>query len=238
MFNNMQELTEYIPGRIWLKEYPVHYAGCDFYSRMTVIRLSDSHIMLHSPCEIDEELKNQIQTLGTVSYIVAPGSYHFSYILSAQQAFPEAETFLCPGIERKAPDIKFDRMLGDKPEPRWEADFDQVLVRGSRFIQEVAFYHKPTRTLILVDLLENFTDLTPGVSRMLKFWFKIFFRMWNNPKPAPEYQLGWKDKAAAGKSLRRILDWQIDRIIIAHGDLIEERSVETLTKAWKVPLKG
>ena len=234
----MPELTEYIPGQIWLKEYPFHFAGCDFYARMTVIRLSDSRIMLHSPCEIDETLKKQIQSLGTTAYIVAPGSYHFSYICSAQKAFPEAETFICPGVERKAPDIEFDRMLGDRPDPGWEADFDQVLVRGSRFIQEVTFYHKLTKTLILVDLLENFTDSTPGVSWMLKFWFKIFFRMWNNPKPAPEYQLGWKDKAEAGKSLRRILSWQIERIIIAHGDLIEEKAVETLTKAWKAPLKG
>ena len=26
-------LTEYVPGRIWLKKYPVHYAGADFFAR-------------------------------------------------------------------------------------------------------------------------------------------------------------------------------------------------------------
>jgi hypothetical protein len=237
----MPELTEYIPGRIWLKEYPVHYALCDFYARMTVIRLSDRRIMLHSPCEIRDNLRSEIQSLGEAAYIVAPGSFHFSHIWSAQNAFPEAETFICPGIERKVPGVKFDWMLGDRPDPRWEADFEQVLVRGSRFIQEVAFYHKCTKTLILVDVLENATDSTPGASRaswMLKFWFKVVFRMWNNPKPAPEYQIGWIDKAAAGKSLRRILEWQFERVIIAHGDLIEKSPVEVLTAAWKGLLRN
>ena len=71
----MCQLMEYIPGRIWLKEYPVHYAGTDFNARMTVIRLSDSRIMLHSPCEIDNALKEEISALGKTAYIIAPGSY-------------------------------------------------------------------------------------------------------------------------------------------------------------------
>ena len=231
-------LTEYIPGRIWLKEYPVHYAAADFYARMTVIRLHDSRILIHSPCKIDHALKNQIAGLGTVHYLLVPGTFHFSHISSAQKAFPEAETFICPGLERKQPKIEFDWILGNRPDPRWEVDLDQVLIRGSKFIQEAILYDKLSKTLILVDLLENFTDSTPGVSRMLKFWFKAVFHMWNNPKPAPEYQIGWNDKAAAKQSLFRILDWPFDRIIISHGDLIEERARETLITAWKTLLDG
>ena len=45
--------------------------------------------------------------------------------------------------------------------------------------------------------------------------------------------MGWKDKKAAGKSLRRILDWDFERIILAHGDLVEENPKETLVAAWK-----
>jgi hypothetical protein len=57
--------------------------------------------------------------------------------------------------------------------------------------------------------------------------------MWENPKPAPEYQLGWKDKKAARWSLMRILEWDFDRIIIAHGDLIEEKAKEVAFNAWR-----
>jgi hypothetical protein len=61
--------------------------------------------------------------------------------------------------------------------------------------------------------------------------------MWENPKPAPEYQLGWKDKKAARRSLMKILEWDFDRIIIAHGDLIEENARQVALNAWRRPLE-
>ena len=232
----MKDFYEYYPDLIWLKDYPVHYAGVDFSSRMTVVRLSNGNLFIHSPCEIDADVKSKIDQLGKVDFIVAPGSYHYFYIESAQQAFPEAETFICPGIERKKPEIDFDWLLGNRPDKRWAHDFEQVLIRGNKFIWEVAFYHKITHTLILVDLIENITDTTADVSWILKLWWKLVFRMWNRPKPAPEYQLGWNDKKAAAKSLQRILNWDFERIIIAHGDLIEANAKEIALQAWQHPL--
>lgn len=232
----MKDLVEYQKDTIWIKEYPIRYAGMDLSARMTVVRLSNGSLFIHSPCEIDENTRVSIARLGEVGFIVAPGSYHYLHVDSAQRAFPDAETFICPGVERKNPELNFDRLLGDRPDERWRADFEQVLVRGNRFIWEVAFYHKVIRTLILTDLIENFTDDTPDVSWKLKLWWKLIFGMWNNPKPAPEYQLGWKDKKAAAKSLQRILNWDFERIILAHGDLIEEDARAVATKAWRRPL--
>ena len=59
-----------------------------------------------------------------------------------------------------------------------------------------------------------------------------------SPKPAPEYQLGWKDKNVVRQSLNRILQWDFDRVILAHGDLIETNAKEVVKKAWEIPLKG
>ena len=232
----MKDLYEYLKNIIWIKEYPVHFAGTRFNSRMTIVRLSNGNIFIHSPCEIDDRTRNAIEALGKVECIVAPGSYHYLHVASAQRAFPEAETFICPGIERKDPAIEFDWLLGDRPDRRWEADFEQVLVRGNKFIWEVAFYHKISRTLILVDLIENITDATEDVNWTLKLWWKAVFHMWSNPKPAPEYQLGWKDKKAASRSLQKILNWDFERIIISHGDLIEKNAREVALLAWRKPL--
>lgn len=231
------ELVEYVADRIWVRQYPVHYAGLDFYSRMTVIRLSDGSLMLHSPCEIDETTKRHVERIGRVAHIVAPGSYHYLHVVSAQKAFPEAQTYICPGVERKRPDIDFDWILADKAPEAWSDDIEQVLVRGSRYIWEVAFFHRPSRTLVLVDLVENIGSRTDGVGWGLKLWWKVVFHMWDHPKPAPEYQIGWKDKRAASRSLNRILQWDFKRIILAHGDLIETDAKAVLRKAWENPLK-
>ena len=158
------------------------------------------------------------------------------YIPSAQAAFPDADTYICPGIERKRPDVDFDWFLGDRAPAAWEGVLDQVLVRGNKLIWEVAFLHKPSKTLLLVDLIENFTDQTPNVNWLLKLWWKAVFNMWDNPKPAPEYQMGWKDKAAARESLQRILEWDFDRIVLAHGDLIETNAKSMALEAWAKPL--
>ena len=93
-------------------------------------------------------------------------------------------------------------------------------------------FHRASRTLILVDLIENFTDATPHTGGALKFWFRYVLRMWNNPRPAPEYRMGWSDRAAAAQSLRRILAWDFERIVIAHGDLIEHDAHAVAARAW------
>ncbi len=229
-------MEEFIKDQLWMKSYPVRYSGARFDARMTVISLNDGGLALHSPCEIDAATKAEIQALGTVCCIIAPGTFHWLHIGSAQAAFPDAETFICPGIERKNPEIVFDWFLSDHAPSAWDGLMEQVLVRGNRFMWEVAFFHKSSKTLLLVDLLENFTDNTPDTSLGLKLWWKGVFGMWNHPKPAPEYQLGWSDKKAAKLTLEKILQWNFERVIIAHGDNISSNARAVVEKAWSVPL--
>jgi hypothetical protein len=225
-------LSTYIPGRIWLRAYPVRLAWTRFEARMTVIRLASGRLMLHSPCEITSALAGEIASLGPVAHIVVPGNFHHLHATSAQGAFPGAKTWICPGIERKRPDLQFDGILGDTAPADWAGEIDQVLVRGTRIMREVAMYHRASRTLILVDLIENFTDRTPHLGGTLKFWFKYVMRMWDNPRPAPEYRMGWSDRGAAAESLRRILAWDFRQIVLSHGDLVDRQAHEIAAKAW------
>jgi len=230
----MEELTEYVKERIWLLEYPVRFGGMNLFGRTTIIRLENGDLIVHDPCKIDEPTKEKIDELGKVKYIIAPGSYHHLFVPDFQKKYPNAETYLCPGLERKRPDIKFDWILGNKPDYRWEGAIDQVLVQGTKLICEVAFFHKSSRTLILVDLLENIgDDYGHEAGLLLRFWWKAIFRMWNNPKAAPEYQMGWGNKEIVKTTLKKILSWDARRVIIAHGENIEEHVSETLAKAWK-----
>lgn len=232
MDNN--QLVEYISGQIWIYEYPVRYAGIDLFGRMTIIKLVNGELLIHDPCKIDISVKQEIDSIGDVKYIVAPGSYHHLFVTDFQQQYPNAETYLCPGLERKRPDIKFDWILGNKADHRWSDTLDQVLVLGPKYIWEVAFFHKPSKTLILVDLLENIgDDFQHPTSLILRFWWKYIFRMWNNPKAAPEYQMGWGDKSIVRISLQNIISWDAERVILSHGEFIEGHVHDVLTKAWK-----
>ena len=225
-------LTPYVEDQIWLCTYPVRLAGTRFEARMTVICLASGHLMLHSPCHITPTIAKEISALGQVAHIVAPGNFHHLYTATAQAAFPRAKTWICPGVERRSPSLKYDGVLGDVAPGEWVGEIDQVLVQGTRVMREVAMFHRASRTLILVDLIENFSDATPHIGGALKFWFKYVLRMWNNPRPAPEYRMGWSDRQAAAKSLRRILAWDFQRIVLSHGDLIDRNARAVAAAAW------
>lgn len=230
----MSQLSEYVKGQIWILEYPIRYASIDLFGRMAVIKLANGDLIIHDPCKMDDAVRHEIDAIGEVKYIVAPGTYHHLFVTDFQQYYPQAETYICPGLERKRPDIQFDWILGNRTDPRWSDEIEQVLVHGTRFIGEVVFFHKPSKTLLLVDLLENIgDDFQHPVSLLLQFWWKIVYKMWNNPKAAPEYQMGWGKKDIVRKGLNKILDWDAERIILAHGELIEGKVNEILRTAWR-----
>jgi hypothetical protein len=233
------QLIEYVKDQIWILEYPVRYAAIDLFGRMTIIKLPGGDVLVHDPCKISDCVKARIDAIDSVKYIVVPGSYHHLFVTDFQQRYPSAETFLCPGLERKRPDIGFDWILGNKPDHRWNDVLDQVVIQGTKYMWEVAFFHKPSKTLILVDLLENIgDDYRHSASLYLKFWWKLVFKMWNHPKAAPEYQMGWGNKAIVKQGLETIIDWKADRIILAHGELIEKDVSDTLLTAWSKVLNS
>lgn len=235
----MDQLLEYVRDQIWILEYPIRFMGMDLFARMTIIKLPNGNLFVHSPCRIDNSLKNEIDNIGKVRFIVAPGNFHHLQVTDFQQSYPDAETFICPGLERKRPDLGFEWILGNRPDYRWADAIDQVLVRGTKIIWEVAFFHRPSKTLILTDLLENIgDDYHHSAGLLLRFWWKVVFKMWNNPKAAPEYQVGWGHKKIVKNCLRRILEWQAERVIIAHGELVENNINDILVSAWQKVLKA
>ena len=229
----MRPLVGYVKDQIWILEYPVRFLGMVLYGRMTIIRLNNGELIIHDPCIIDGSTKHEIDAIGKVKYIIAPGYYHHLFVTDFQQKYPDAETFLCPGLERKRPDIKFEWILGNRPDHRWGDVVEQVVVQGPKYIWEVVFFHRPSKTLILVDLLENIgNNFRHPTGLYLQFWWKIVFRMWNNPKAAPEYQVGWGKKEIVKNCLNKIIGWDADRIILSHGELVEKNVRNTLTSAW------
>ncbi len=64
---------EWHPNMIWVKEYPIHFFGMDIRARVTVVRLSDGTLWVHSPCEMDAETQATLNGLGEVRCILAHG---------------------------------------------------------------------------------------------------------------------------------------------------------------------
>jgi hypothetical protein len=225
-------LTEFVPGVIWLREYPIRYMGTRVNARMTVIRLASGSVIIHSPCRFDDALAHAVGEIGSVEAIIAPGNFHHLHVPSCQSAFPGARTYACPGVEKRAPKLRFDELLTDEAPPLWAAELSQVLMQGVRYIREVIFFHHASKTLIVTDIIENIGHDTPGTNWLLRAWF-VLFGMWNKPAPAPEYRFTWSDKSAARKCFERVLEWDFERVILAHGDLITQNAKSMVERAWR-----
>lgn len=229
-------LEVFVPDALWLRDYAVRLGGARFNARMTVIKLHSGELLVHSPCAFDDSLTAEVAALGRVAAIIAPGNFHWLHVPSCQRAFPDASTFVCPGVDKRAKGLTFDFTLGDEAPTLWADELSQVALQGTRLMREVALFHRASRTLILVDLVENFTPTTSGTNMFLRIAFRAV-GMWNRPSPAPEYRFGWGDKARVRDCMERILAWDFERVVVSHGDVITRDARQVVEQAWRKILR-
>jgi hypothetical protein len=223
-------LLEWVPELVWVKEHQLSLMGAALRTRMTVLRL-DAGLCVHSPVVIDDSTREQIEKLGKVIALVAPSNCHHLYFTSAQQAFPRARTFGTVEVQRKRKDLRFDELIGAEPPSCWAGQMDQVFI-GNRIMREVEFLHRASRSLVAVDLIENFSDQTAGTNGVLRAMMTLL-GMWGRPRPAPELRWFTRDRAAARQAIERILAWDFDRAVIAHGDLLNASPHAAIREAWQ-----
>ena len=111
---------------------------------------------------------------------------------------------------------------------------DQVFFRGRPYENEVVFFHRASRTLILCDLAFNFGPRSPQPTRLL---MKLL-RSYGHLGPSKLDPLLIRDRRAARESLERILAWDFDRIIVAHGDVLESGGHEILRQGYSWLLRA
>ena len=212
---------------LWVVEAPLRFLGAQVGRRMAVVRLRSGALLLHSPTPLGAELREELDGLGPVRFVV-PASWLHGHLFMEQYAaaYPEAELFAAPGLRRRRPDLEFAGDLSDQPDPRWSADLDQTAFRGPRFPPEIVFLHRASRSLIVGDLVWNVTRRMPPLPRLWAGWRE-------GVRPTPAFRVAIRDRAAARESLERMLEWEFERIVIGHGEMVESDGLEALAAAYR-----
>jgi len=214
---------------IWTTEAPQRFLGADVGTRMTVIRLVDGSLFVHSPVHLDDGLRAALDTLGPVRHVVAPNRFHHLYAADYPRIYPEAKLYAAPGLETKRRDLHFDAILSDESPAAWRGEIDQFVFRGFSPLNETVFFHRPSRTVIFTDLVFN---LTRGDST----WTRILMTLdgaFGGPAVARTFRLLMRTrKRAVMDSVTRILEWDFDRLIVAHGDVIDRGAKSALRDAY------
>ena len=194
---------------------------------MTVIRLRDAQLILHSPVPLSAGLRKELDALGPVGFIVVPRA-HGRFAEQVSRGYPSARLLAAPSAPQNRKSLRFHDSLADRPPAAWAGEVESHLVVGFR-LQEVVLFHRSSRTLLLTDLCFNIQRSSSRVAR-------LFFRvngMWQRFGPSRMIRrLAVSDRAQLGRSLERIRQWDFERIVPGHGDVIERGGPAALSAAW------
>ncbi|MEZ4383068.1 MAG: DUF4336 domain-containing protein [Nannocystaceae bacterium] len=231
--NERAPLRPLAPG-LWEVERIVLGAGMRARVRMVVVALAGGGLWLHSPVAIDDALADALASLGEVREIVAPNRFHHLFAAAAKARYPAATLWGAPGLARKRPAIAFDRALEGGAQQPWPETLEAHLMGGRPTISEVVFHHRPSRTLICTDLLFNIRDEPHWLTRQLYRAIGSLGAL----GPNRVARLLTRDRRAAAASYRVLLGWPVARIVMAHGDVLEDRCEERLRAALEPLLAG
>lgn len=213
---------------LWVVERRQRFYGLEVGCRMTVMRLEGGRLFLHSPVMLDLQLRRELDGLGAVRYAVAPNRFHHLYAGEVAKLYPEARLWVAAGVERKRPELDIAGVLTDDAPAEWKGEIDQLCFRGRPFENEVVFLHRPSRTLVLCDLAFNFGPAAPVVTRFLL----TLVGGYGGFRTTRLDPLLIRDRPAARRSLEHILAWDFDRVVVAHGNVLESGGRELLRAAY------
>ncbi|GAA5644991.1 MULTISPECIES: DUF4336 domain-containing protein [Vibrio] len=217
---------------IWIVEGgTVPFFSLPYSTRMTVIRLQDGRLWIHSPIKLTLSLKAQIEALGEVAYLIGPNHLHHLFIEDWQRAYPLAQTYATAELKNKREDLFFNGVLESSSAMPWSSEIRQLLFTGSRAMQECVFYHPESGVLIVTDLIENFNPT------VFKPWQRAIARGVGILAPNGKMPLDWRmsfmfSKPQAREHLATILEWQPRMIVMAHGEIIRQQAEGFLHRSF------
>lgn len=202
-------------------EAPQRFYGLEVGSRMTVVDLGGS-LLLHSPLDVDPEV---LATLGTPRWVLAPNKFHHLHVRPWVDR--GLQSWAAPGLPDRRPDLDFDHVVDDACEPFGEA-IRLIPLRCFPLSNEVVMLHRPSRTLVVTDLVFNFTPQTPWLTRAV---------LWSSGtypgcRVSIVERIGM-NRARARTEIADLLDLDFDRLILSHGAIIESGGKDALRSAYR-----
>jgi len=221
-------LSAIVDGRIWASERPVWFSGVRLRARTSVVRLEDGRLLVHSPAPPSDALIKQMTDLGAVSWLVVPNCFHHLGTPAAAAAFPDAKIVAPKSAAAKNPKLRIDVDIRDATFT--VPEFSLLPLDGVPFLDETLLYHRPTQTLFGADVVLRADEKDHWSWRFAARIMGCFKRV----RVPPDVKKKVVDKQAASRSLQALQALPIKRLIVAHGDIIEDAPLEQLVEAWRL----
>jgi len=219
---------------VWLVDGPnVRDFGIMFTTRMIVVKLSDGSVWANSPVSVPFDTLKRITELGPVRYLVAATPRHVWRLEGWHMLFPEAQLWAArtTPFTLKRGHLPFTGVLGDAPPQAWAEDLDQLAFKGNPLIEEVIFFHKQSGTVILDDLIQIHPVVKGKAVR--NTLFKLEGVAYPHGGVGLDIRLSFTNRDLARQSLEKLLSWDFDKLVIAHGMCIEKDAKPFVQRAFR-----
>lgn len=225
---------------VWIVDSgPLSAFGVPLPVRMTVIRLSNGDLWLHSPTRITEDLAQALDGLGRVRHLVAPNLAHWTFAADWQSRYPGAVTWASPGLRERVQvrrrGIRLDRDLDQSAPGEWAGEIEQVILPGAGGFREVDFFHVGSRTLVLTDLVVNLeAEKLPMLLRPAAWLAGIVAP--NGKAPIYLRLIIRAKREKAAEAANKLLSWTPERVVFSHGRWFERDGAVALRRSlhWLV----
>lgn len=227
----MANITE-LASNIWVvEESEVTFLGATMGTRMTVVRLDNNTLWLHSPVQRSQAVADFVTSLGgTVAVMVAPNKYHHLFMQEWRDVYPDAAVYADSEARKKVPHLRDTYVLEDQPPSTYAHDIDQVIFAGNRAFQEAVFFHKASGTVIFTDLFINVeADHQPLLPKL----FLQFEGVCAPDGGIPRLQRWFTfNKSFARAAAQKILAWEPSTLMFAHGPAFAQPAMQVLRREF------
>ena len=179
---------------------------------------------------------SQLDELGTVKHIIAPNLYHYLFAANFKTLYPNGIFWAVPGLEVKKPDLAIDQII--KSDENTLSDgllyvffdgFRTLGLTGLDLLNECVFFHSASRTLILTDTAFHFDDSFPALTQ---FATRVLGG-YKSLSPSLLERIATTEKEKVRQSVEKILCWDFERVIMAHGSIIEQNGKEKFKQGYE-----
>jgi hypothetical protein len=202
-----------------------------FRRRMTILRLKNGGLVIHSAIQLKDDDYSKIDALGRVEYIVVPNSYHNSDARFFAARYPNAKVFVPKGAaESVRKNCPVHGILPEAWTPKLREEIGCQEFDGTRGLSENVFFHRGSKTLLVTDLVFNMQN---EVSGALKVFFKLN-RIYKRFGPSRIFRYGFVNQPkVAAESFHEMMHWDFDRVIMNHGEILNTGGKEALRKGFE-----
>ena len=183
---------------------------------------------------ITEPISAELSLLGKVAFIIAPNAFHHLYLQDCVQHYPEASVHVASGVEKQYTNLNCQILTAVAP-PQWREELQQLFftgyatlkLSGSVAANEVVFFHKESKTLLLTDAAFHFVP----TSKLATFFAKLV-GVFGVLGPTLAEKLAIKNRQATREALQKVLEWPFETVVMAHGQIVNTQAKEKLKAGY------